>query len=124
MLPFELVATATDSPRNSPAGSLRKFGTAVNGISGTPVIVAFCWADAEPARSRTAAHVQARCRVMGRSLHHRTQPFNHDPLILLSASREAGGRIERSRPPGLQPHSSTPCRKEPRLLCAAHPACS
>ena len=75
MLPFELVATATDSPRDSPAGSLRKFGTAVNGISGTPVIVAFCWADAEPARSRTAAHVQERCRVMARSLHHRSRSF-------------------------------------------------
>jgi hypothetical protein len=42
MFPFELVATATDSPRYSPAGSLRKFGTEVKGMSGTPVMVAFC----------------------------------------------------------------------------------
>jgi hypothetical protein len=41
MLPFEFVATATDSPRFSPDGSLRKFGTDVNGMSGTPAIVAF-----------------------------------------------------------------------------------
>src|ERR1700730_10152527 len=64
MFPFELVATATASPKYTPAGSLRKFGTEVKGISGTPVIVAFCWADAEPARSRTAAYVEKRCRVM------------------------------------------------------------
>src|SRR3982750_3677969 len=49
MLPFELVATATDSPRDSPGGSLRKFDTVVNGISGTPVIVAFACANAGPA---------------------------------------------------------------------------
>jgi hypothetical protein len=36
-VPFESVATATDSPRYSPAGSLRKFGTVVKGISDTPV---------------------------------------------------------------------------------------
>src|SRR6476661_5541399 len=88
MFPFELVATATDSPRDSPAGSLRKFGTEVNGISGTPVIVAFCWADAEPAMSRTAAYVQKRCRVMDRSLYHRSGSFNHDP-----AMERARGRI-------------------------------
>jgi len=41
MLPFELVATATDSPRFSPGGSLRKFGTELAGMSGTPAIVAF-----------------------------------------------------------------------------------
>src|SRR5882672_3020505 len=64
MLPFELVATATASPKYSPAGSLRRFGTEVKGISGTPVTVAFCWADAEPVRSRTAAYVEKRCRVM------------------------------------------------------------
>src|SRR3954469_16352483 len=78
MFPFELVATATDSPRDSPAGSLRKFGTDVNGMSGTPVIVAFCWADAEPVRSRTAAYVQKRCRVMDGSLYHRSHWFNHN----------------------------------------------
>src|SRR5438093_929894 len=64
MFPFESVATATDSPRYSPAGSLRKLATGVNGISGTPVIVAFCWADAEPATSTTRAYAQTRCRFM------------------------------------------------------------
>src|SRR5258705_13754638 len=83
MLPFELVATATASPRYSPAGSLRKFGTEVKGISGTPVIVAFCWAEAEPARSRTAASVEKRCRVMDGSLYQGSRPFNHDPASRL-----------------------------------------
>src|SRR5712692_1825172 len=69
MLPFELVATATASPKYSPAGSLRKFGTAVKGISGTPVIVAFCWATAERATSsKTPAHAKARYRFMERPL--------------------------------------------------------
>src|SRR5438034_7696097 len=80
MLPFELVATATASPKYSPAGSFRKFGTEVKGISGTPVIVAFCWADAEPARSRTAVQVENRCRVMDGSLYQGSRPFNHDSL--------------------------------------------
>src|SRR5436309_12585591 len=66
MFPFESVATATDSPRYSPGGSLRKLATGVNGISGTPVIVAFCWADAEPATSTTRAYAQTRCRFMER----------------------------------------------------------
>src|SRR4029077_14574359 len=79
MLPFELVATATDSPRYSPAGSLRKFGTEVKGISGTPVTVAFCWADAGPARSRTAAYVERICRVMDGSLYRAPVRFNDDP---------------------------------------------
>src|SRR5262245_14861039 len=68
MLPFEFVATATDSPMYSPGGSLRKFGTAVNGISGTPVIVAFACANAGPAASVRMAHVKARIRVIDRSL--------------------------------------------------------
>src|SRR5882672_9080890 len=76
MLPFELVATATASPKYSPAGSLRKFGTEVKGISAAPVTVAFCWADAEPARSRTAAHVEKRCRVMDGRLYQGSRPFN------------------------------------------------
>src|SRR5713101_4323573 len=79
MFPFELVATATDSPRYSPAGSLRKFGTEVKGISGTPVIVAFCCADTEPARRRTAAYGENRCRFMDGSLYQGSRPFNHDP---------------------------------------------
>src|SRR6476659_8771679 len=60
MWPFELVATATDSPSDSPAGSFRKFGTGVNGISATPVMVAFCCAAAETAVRSSAANVQAR----------------------------------------------------------------
>src|SRR5712664_1052449 len=69
MLPFESVATATDSPKYSPAGSLRKFGTAVKGISGTPVIVAFCWATAERATSsKNPAHAKPRYRCMERPL--------------------------------------------------------
>src|SRR5262249_9198942 len=74
MLPFELVATATASPRYSPAGSLRKFGTEGKGMFGTPVIVAFCWADTEPAASRDATHADARCRVMERLSRVRTAP--------------------------------------------------
>src|SRR5216683_5950630 len=81
MLPFELVATATASPKYSPAGSLRKFGTEVKGMSGTPVMVAFCWADAEPARSRTAAYVEKRCRAMDGSLYQDSRPFNHDRAL-------------------------------------------
>src|SRR2546425_5219006 len=77
MLPFELVATATDSPRYSPAGSLRKSGTDVKEISGTPVTVAFCWADADAATSsNAAAHAEARCRFMERSLYQAPRRFN------------------------------------------------
>src|SRR5262245_42904712 len=64
MLPFEFVATATDSPMDSPGGSLRKFGTVVNGMSGTPVIVAFACANTGPAASIRTAHVEARIRVI------------------------------------------------------------
>src|SRR5215472_12574200 len=45
MWPFELVATATDSPRYSPGGSFKKFGTDENSISGTCSIVALRWAN-------------------------------------------------------------------------------
>src|SRR5205809_5541403 len=98
MLPFGLVATATASPRYSPAGSLRKFGTEVKGISGTPVIVAFCWADAEPARSRTAAYVENRCRVMDGSLYQGSRPFNRKsastPVFLcVLCARQAAARL-------------------------------
>src|SRR5213593_125669 len=72
MLPFELVATATASPRYSPAGSFRKFATGVKGISGTPVIVAFCWADAEAATSSQAAHADARYLFMTSLLFYQT----------------------------------------------------
>src|SRR4030095_3438637 len=64
MLPFEFVATATDSPRDSPGGSLRRFGTVLNGMSGTPVIVAFACANAGPAASIRTAYVEARIRVI------------------------------------------------------------
>src|SRR6188768_2695432 len=89
MFPFELVATATDSPRDSPAGSLRKFGTEVNGISGTPVIVAFCWADAEPARSRTAAYIQKRCRGMGAA-------YTTARIGSITIQRQRGRRVDLS----------------------------
>src|SRR5439155_14171064 len=69
MLPFELVATATDSPRDSPGGSLRKFDTVVNGMSGTPVIVAFACANAWPTASVRTAHAEARIRVIERPSH-------------------------------------------------------
>src|SRR5436190_14263545 len=65
MWSLELVATATDSPRYSPGGGLRKFGTAVNGISGTPVIVALSCACAAPAHSTTAsAQVDVKSRFI------------------------------------------------------------
>src|SRR5438067_11045536 len=83
MLPFEFVATATDSPSDSPAGSLRKFGTVVNGISGTPAIVAFCCADAEPETRNNAAHAEARYRFIGAlsraSLYQAPRRFNRHP---------------------------------------------
>jgi hypothetical protein len=68
MLPFELVATATDSPSDSPGGSLRKFDTVVNGISGTPVIVAFACANAGPTANVRTAHAEARIRIIERPL--------------------------------------------------------
>src|SRR5262245_35739863 len=84
MLPFESVATATDSPRYSPAGSLRKFGTVVKGMSGTPVTVAFCWQSAEAAVTTTAAHVEGTRRFMGRSLYQAYEAFNPDRHMTLS----------------------------------------
>src|SRR6516225_3644548 len=57
MCPFELVATATDSPRYSPGGSFRKFGTDVKGISGTFCALAFCCASAGAAH-RTRARAE------------------------------------------------------------------
>src|SRR4030095_5626290 len=67
MWPFELVATATDSPSYSPGGSFKKFGTDVNEMSATPVIVAFCCAAAETAVRNSAANVQARYLGIGTS---------------------------------------------------------
>src|SRR3954462_9202074 len=65
MWSLELVATATDSPRYSPGGGFRKFGTDVNGISGTPVIVALSCACAAPAHSTTAsAQVDVKSRFI------------------------------------------------------------
>src|SRR4029453_11407163 len=67
MWPLEFVATATDSPSDSPGGSFRKFGTDVNEMSATPVIVAFCCAAAETAVRNSAANVQARYLGIGTS---------------------------------------------------------
>src|SRR6266508_1184545 len=118
MLPFELVATATDSPRFSPAGSLRKLGTEVKGISGTPVIVAFCWADAAPARSRTAAYVENRCRVMDGSLYQGPRPFNQDPATGLTCSpRGSAGRRDRRNSRVRAP----PLRRAPWARCCRCP---
>src|SRR5215217_3718451 len=80
MLPLEFVATATDSPSDSPGGSLRKFGTAVNGISGTPVIVAFACANAGPTVSVRTAHAEARIRVIECPLS-RGQPIPPPPVV-------------------------------------------
>src|SRR5262245_13933144 len=84
MLPFEFVATATDSPRDSPGGSLRKFDTVVNGMSGTPVIVAFACANAGPAASVRTAHVEARIRVIERPLS-RAEPTSGPPVVQRSS---------------------------------------
>src|SRR5262245_15773588 len=108
MLPFELVATATDSPRYSPAGSFRKFGTDEKGISGTPVIVAFCWADAETARSTTAAQVERRCRVMDGSLYQGSGPFNHDPWKRRDPMARCGHGQPRYNLPRSQPWTCSP----------------
>src|ERR687887_664304 len=80
MLPFEFVATATASPRYSPGGSLRKFATVVNGISGTPVTVAFACANAGPAASVRTAHAEARIRVIERPLS-RAEPIPAPPVV-------------------------------------------
>src|SRR3982751_1064334 len=89
MLPFELVATATDSPRDSPGGSLRKFDTVVNGISGTPVIVAFACANAGPAASVRTAHAEARIRIIERPL--------FVPGAYISSSRHSTVHLDGSR---------------------------
>src|SRR4029079_14818051 len=92
MLPFELVATATDSPRFSPGGSLRKFGTDVTGMAGTPVIVAFAWANAGPAVDKTtAAHAAARHRFMG-------TPRPGAYIRSIAASIRSGAGIARTIP--------------------------
>src|ERR1700722_17038455 len=94
MLPFELVATATDSPRYSPAGSLRKFAAEVKGISFTPVIVAFCWATAGPATRTTAVHAEARYRFMERPL-----PRSDDcPVRTIVLAASCFGRCSRGEP--------------------------
>src|SRR5271169_6394101 len=54
MWPFELVATATDSPRYSPGGSFSKFGTDENGMSRTFSIVALRCANEGAAASNTS----------------------------------------------------------------------
>src|SRR5579872_6169931 len=68
MWPLELVATATDSPRYSPAGSFNKFGAEVNGISGTFSMVALRWLNAGAAASTATAADNIRIRFMGISL--------------------------------------------------------
>src|ERR1041385_7336406 len=62
MWPLELVATATASPRYSPGGSFRKFGTVVNGISGTFWMVALRCAKpgATPNRNRATDETKNR----------------------------------------------------------------
>src|SRR5689334_5622064 len=96
MFPFELVATATDSPSDSPGGSLRKLGTDVKAISGTPVIVAFCCATAEAVSARTiAAQAAVRCRVMDAS----TAPMLHPAAGSAPADdQERQQRHGRARP--------------------------
>src|SRR4029450_8520577 len=102
MLPFEFVATATDSPRYSPGGSLRRFDTVVNGISGTPVTVAFCCANAGPVASVRQAHAEARIRVIDPPLP-RAEPI---PVVAENSIRRVqvrGGLFGRPRnaPAGL-----------------------
>src|SRR5262252_2346314 len=66
MWPFELVATPTASPRVSPAGTFRKFGTEVYAISGTFCAVAFCCAKAEIGESaRSERKTTAKERFIG-----------------------------------------------------------
>src|SRR5215831_14544608 len=62
--PLELVATATASPRYSPGGSFRKFGTVVNGISGTFWIVALRWANAGASANTESATGEMRIRFI------------------------------------------------------------
>src|SRR5919198_1555042 len=97
MLPFEFVATATASPRYSPGGSLRKFATVVNGISGTPVTVAFACANAGPAASVRTAHAEARIRVIERPLS-RGERIPAPPVVQRFTVRPA--RYRESSQPG------------------------
>src|SRR5260370_18338657 len=65
MCTFELGATATDCPRYSPGGSLRKFATEVKGIAGKIWALAFCCASAGAAPSmRAIAETDAIQRFM------------------------------------------------------------
>src|SRR5437879_2731613 len=68
MWPLELVATATDSPRYSPGGSFNKFGTVVNGISGTFSMVALRWASTGAAASTARMTDEVRIRFIEASL--------------------------------------------------------
>src|SRR5690349_4650195 len=99
MLPVESVATATASPRYSPAGSLRKFATALNGISGTSVIVAFACANKGLAASVRTAHVEARIRVIERPLS-RAEPISAPPVIQRSRHDGAKGATRGRRDGG------------------------
>src|SRR5271154_7039989 len=82
MCPLELVATATDSPRYSPGGSLRKFGTEVKGISGTFWALAFCCARAGAAHStKAAAQTDVRQRFIESS---RKFPMNFTIWVVAS----------------------------------------
>src|SRR6185369_1597185 len=64
MWPLEFVATATASPRYSPGGSFRKFGTVVNEISGTPWIVALRCANAGASANTEKAASEIKYRFM------------------------------------------------------------
>src|SRR5437867_2825922 len=97
MWPLELVATPTDSPRNSPAGTFRKFGTDVYGISGTFCAVAFCCANAGAAHSTKAmADTNARQRFIGASSKIRTDETTVWPgtKIAVSIYQTATGAIK------------------------------
>src|SRR6476619_4291189 len=91
MCPLELVATATDSPRYSPGGSLRKFGTEVKGISGTFWALAFCCARAGAAAHsiKAAAQTDVRLRCIESS---RKLPMNFTVWAV------ASGQIYANRP--------------------------
>src|ERR1051326_8148500 len=62
--PLEFVATATASPRYSPGGSFKKFGTVENGISGTFWMVALRCANAGASASAHRATGGTRIRFM------------------------------------------------------------
>ena len=91
--PLELVATATASPRYSPGGSFRKFGTAVNGISGTFWMVALRCANAGASANTERATDEMKIRFIEISC---IVAELQDDIVCESARRQVEGDAHRT----------------------------